>query len=272
MIVDSNTESKYRADIAYIGTEYNGYQSQQNGDSIQDRIEAAFSKFLRHPVRVRGASRTDAGVHAENQVLCFRSAVHFKESEWQYSANAILPKAIAVTHFSKVADDFDPINDSTGKIYRYRLWRGHCTFPFVRDFVWTVPREIDVEILTREINSFVGKHDFTSFCSADSDAATRVREIFQVKVEVRDHLVDIWILGGGFLKQMVRIIVGTLVDIALGKKPEGAIPQIIAQKRRGAAGQTAPPQGLTLVKILYGEKPDLELVIKDASRGYCLKV
>ena len=118
----------------------------------------------------------------------------------------------------------------------------------------------------------MGLHDFTSFCSVDSDASTKVREIYEVRVDIRDPLIDIWILGRGFLKQMVRIIVGTLVDIALGKISKASIPQILEAKKRETAGQTAPPQGLTLVKILYDEIPDLESVIRDASRGYCLKV
>ena len=263
---------KYRADLAYVGTEYNGFQSQQNGDSIQDRVEKAFSTFLRQPISIRGASRTDSGVHAENQVASFRSSVSFQEAEWQYSANCILPRDIAVRKFSMVTDDFDPINDSIGKIYRYRLWLGHCTFPFVRSFIWTVPRDIDLKCLSEQARVYVGLHDFTSFCSVDSDAATKVREIYAVKIDVRDPLIDIWVMGRGFLKQMVRILVGTLVDIAMGKKTPGSIPQILSERRREAAGQTAPAQGLTLVKILYDEIPDLESVIEEASRGYCLKV
>lgn len=268
----NNKEPKYRADIAYIGAAYNGFQSQQNGDSIQDRIEKAFSIFLRHPVSIRGASRTDCGVHAENQVIAFHSSTPFRPGEWQLSANALLPNDITVQKFSKVEANFDPIRDAQSKIYRYRLWRGHCPNPFLKPYVWGVQRQIDFSILTEEIIHFVGKHDFSSFCNKDSDAATKTREILEVRVDIRDPLVDIWIVGRGFLKQMVRIIVGTLVDIALGKKERGTIPQILQAKQRDIAGQTAPAHGLTLVKVLYDEDPNLSSVIRETSRGYCLKV
>ncbi len=265
-------EPKYRADIAYIGTAYSGFQSQLNGDSIQDRIEKAFSIFLRHPVSVRGASRTDSGVHAENQVIAFQSSTPFRPGEWLLSANALLPNDISVLQFSNAELTFDPIRDAQSKIYRYRLWRGHCASPFLKPYVWGVQRQIDLSNLADEITHFVGTHDFSSFCNTDSDAATRTREILEVRVDIRDPLVDIWIVGRGFLKQMVRIIVGTLVDIALGKKQRGTVPQILQAKQRDLAGQTAPAHGLTLVKILYDELPNLSSVIREASRGYCLKV
>lgn len=263
---------KYRADIAYVGTAYKGFQFQSNGDSVQFQMEKALSTILRHPVSIRGASRTDSGVHAEHQVLSFQSAVPFTSSDWRYSVNSILPPDISVRQIAMVPKEFDPINDSTGKVYRYRLWRGQCTFPHLRGFVWGVQREIDLDCMLRQVSDFVGTHDFTSFCSIDSDATTKVREIFEVKIDVRDPLIDIWVCGRGFLKQMVRIMVGTLVDIASGKIEPGTIPQILEAKLREKAGQTAPPQGLSLVKILYDEIPDLESVIKEASRGYCLKI
>ncbi len=267
-----NTERKYRADIAYIGTAYKGFQFQANGDSIQSQLEKAFSTILRHPVRIRGASRTDSGVHAEHQVISFCTNAIYEGSDWRYSLNCVLPKDIAIQKIAPVDPKFDPINDSIGKIYRYRLWKGQCTFPHLRPFVWGLPKDFDAESIKSEILHFLGQHDFSSFCSIDSDATNKVREIYEVKVDIRDPLIDIWVVGRGFLKQMIRIMVGTLVDIALGKIPKASIPRIIEMKKRECAGQTAPPQGLTLVKILYDERPDLESVIEEASRGYCLKV
>lgn len=267
-----NTEQKYRADVAYIGTAYKGFQFQKNGDSIQAQLEKAVSTILRHPVIIRGASRTDSGVHAENQVVTFQTAVPYTSSDWRYSLNAILPNDICVRNISMVSSAFHPINDAVGKIYRYRLWRGQCTFPHIRPFVWGIQREIDLDCLLRQAADFVGVHDFTSFCAIDSDASTKVREIYEVRVDVRDPLVDIWISGRGFLKQMVRIIVGTMVDIASGRKPSGSVPQILEAKARDAAGMTAPPQGLSLVRILYDDIPSLESVMEDASKGYCLNI
>lgn len=263
---------KYRAEVAYIGSAYKGFQFQKNGDSIQAQLERALSILFRHPVTVRGASRTDSGVHAEKQVISFSTPTSFIGSDWRYNLNAILPRDICIREISMISDDFDPINDSIGKIYRYRILRGLCTLPHLRDMVWSVNREMDLKNIQSEAVHFLGTHDFTSFCSIDSDARTKVREIFEIKVDVREPLVDVWICGRGFLKQMVRIIVGTLVDVANKKIPVGSIPRILDAKQRDLAGQTAPPQGLTLVEVLYDEIPNLENVIKEASRGYCLKI
>ena len=269
---NQNTEQKYRADVAYIGTEYKGFQFQKNGDSVQAQLEKAFSTILRHPVIIRGASRTDSGVHAENQVVSFHTAVPYMSTDWRYSINAILPKDICVRNITVASNSFHPINDSVGKIYRYRLWRGQCTFPHIRPFVWGIHREIDLDCLLEQVSDFEGVHDFTSFCAIDSDASTKVREVVEVRIEIRDPLVDIWITGRGFLKQMVRIMVGTLVDIASGRKPKGSIPQMLEVKARDAAGMTAPSQGLSLVKVLYDDIPTLESVIREASKGYCLNI
>lgn len=263
---------KYRANIAYIGTQYKGFQFQNNGDSIQAQLEKALSTLLRQPIRVRGASRTDSGVHAEEQVVSFYAKETLGSIDWRYSLNAILPKDIAVREIQAAEESFDPINDSTGKVYRYRLWKGHCTLPHVRPYVWAVPREIDFSAIEEELQSLVGIHDFTSFCAVDSDASTKVRHIFEARFEDRDPLCNIWISGGGFLKQMVRIIAGTLVDVGLGRIPKGKIPEILKQKQRDSAGQTAPPQGLSLVKVLYNEKPDLVPIMEEATRGYCIRV
>jgi tRNA pseudouridine38-40 synthase len=263
---------KYRADIAYVGTRYKGFQYQTNGDSIQAQLEKALCTLLRHPVSVRGSSRTDSGVHAEQQVVSFQSHVPLQDSDWRYSLNCLLPNDICIRQIAEVSTDFDPINDSNGKVYRYRLWRGQCTLPHLRGFVWSVPRDIDLNCLSKQVSDFEGLHDFTSFCSIDSDASTKVREVFEVKVDVREPLIDIWVCGGGFLKQMVRIMVGTLVDIGSGKMESGSIPKILHAQQRVLAGQTAPPQGLTLVNILYDDRRPLDSVIEEASRGYCITV
>lgn len=263
---------KYRADIAYIGTAYSGFQSQANGDSIQDRLEHTFSMLLRHPLRVRGASRTDAGVHAEQQVVSFQSDKTFHAEAWKYSANSLLPPDICVRSIGPVLDTFDPINDAKAKVYRYRLWRGHCYVPFFKGYVWSVPPSTDFSRLPVLIKEFVGKHDFSSFCNKDSDAASKVRTIFDVRVDLRDPLVDIWILGSGFLKQMVRIMIGTLVDIVIGNLKENKVQHILDFKKRESAGQTAPPQGLNLVRIYYEEQHSLDSVIEESARGFSWRV
>ena len=260
----------YLLKVAYVGTDFCGFQLQPSGPTIQGALERACSTFFRHPVRVVGASRTDSGVHAEGQVAVFRSQVAFEPSRWKRSLNALLPPTVKVRTITPVEHDFDPIRGARAKLYRYRIWQGHCDQPMMSPYVWDVYPPIDPRQLLREAQSIVGTHDFASFCNRDSYAVTTTREVFQVFVSEHGPLVDFWIMGAGFLKQMVRIIVGTLVDICAGRLPTGAIPEIIAAKRRSRAGLTAPAHGLALVDIYYDRVPPIESALDGAARGYCL--
>lgn len=262
----------YKAIVSYIGRHYCGFQLQPNGNTIQAELEKAFKTILRHKTSVLSASRTDSGVHAERQVLAFKSSHKLLPEDWLYRVNSVLPSDICVKSLELAKDHFDPINEAKSKIYRYRIWRGQCTNPFLKDFVWPVSRHLDLKILKEEILAFQGLHDFSSFCSADSSASTRIREILEVHIDDRDPLIDIWIRGRGFLKQMVRIIIGTLIDIDSGRIKKGSIPQILKAKNRELAGQTAPPEGLSLVDILYENEMSLITTIEKAAKGYCLSL
>ncbi|MBP6217183.1 MAG: tRNA pseudouridine(38-40) synthase TruA [Oligoflexales bacterium] len=243
----------YKACVAYKGTLFKGFQSQPDGNAIQDKLEEALQIFLRHPVRIRGASRTDTGVHAEHQVFTFRSPVKFRQIPWLRSLEALLPKDIGVWGVEAVDDRFNPIVDSKAKAYRYQLWLGYCFSPFLKDFVWSLPDDLDVEWIRDQARSLIGTHDFTSFCNRDSDALSKIRTVIDIHVDVeRFPLISIWFLGTGFLKQMVRIMVGTLVNGAQ-RKPL-VIDEILKKQDRCAAGQTAPAQGLSLMKIFYEEE------------------
>ena len=265
----------FRLDLAYRGQGFAGFQSQANGQAVQDHVERALQTMLRHQVRVRGASRTDAGVHASGQVAVFRSHQPWSR-RWLPAVNAILPAGIGVRALSPVDSEFDPIFDARAKAYRYRLWRGRCFDPFFQDFVWPLPYPIDLSLLIKCAEKFPGLHDFASFCNRDSDARTTVREIFETRVHDRGPLIDIWISGNGFLKQMIRIMVGTMVQVAGGRLPRDAISSALKICDRKAAGITAPPQGLTLVQIAFDVDCPSGLALDQltdlSDSGFCLPV
>jgi len=243
----------YRLTLGYVGGPFEGWQSQPGGTGVQDHLEKALRTMLRHDVRVAGASRTDSGVHAERQVASFRTAVPFDERKWLKSLQGLLPPEIGILEVGVAPADFHPAFSAAGKAYRYRLWLGVARNPFVLPYVWSLYQGLDAEVLAVEAQAFVGTHDYTSFCAADSGAKTRTRTVTEVAVHQSGPLVDVWVTGQGFLKQMVRTMVGTLVDIAQGRRPRGQVAEILACRDRTRAGQTAPALGLALVEVFYEE-------------------
>lgn len=262
----------YRLDLCYQGTHYQGWQSQPSETGVQDRLEHALATFLRHPVRVTASSRTDAGVHAEQQVVTFKTHVPIDPVRLSRALNSLLPKDIGVLNVQVAKPDFHPILSSLGKAYRYRLWQSEAKNPFVAPFVWKLHPRIDIATIKRLAQEFVGTHDFTSFCATDSSAKTRERTIFEMRVEERGPLVDIWIIGNGFLKQMVRAIVGTLIEFADGKHQGTSIGAMLAARDRKAGGSTAPAQGLSLVHVFYERVMSCEELIRESSQGFTVGV
>jgi tRNA pseudouridine38-40 synthase len=260
----------YRLDVAYLGTKFPGFQCQAGGSAIQDNIEHALSVFFRERTKIVGASRTDAGVHAEGQVVSFRTEQIFDEHKWLRALNALTDSDIGIRRVARAAPGFHPIYGAKGKAYRYRIWQGNCRSPFMLPFVWEVIPKIDVDLFIRSAALLVGEHDFSSFCNTDSSAKTRIRHIFEIFIDNRGPLLDVWVVGNGFLKQMVRIIVGTLVEQATGIITGESLPQILQAKSRIAAGKTAPARGLTLVEVFYEEIPPVASLIAKANGGFTL--
>ena len=251
-----STLPKYRLDLQYIGTPFLGWQSQPQGGSVQDHLEKALATMLRHPVRVTGAARTDTGVHAEQQVATFRTEVPYAERAWIKSLNGLLPKEIGIAGVRPVAHDFHPVLAARGKAYRYRVWCGVARNPWAVAHSWQVVTALDIGAMQRAAKEFVGTHDYTSFCALDSSAKTRERTVLAVDIISQGPLLEFWVIGHGFLKQMVRTMVGTLVDIGLGKFAADDLSGILAARDRRVAGRTAPAQGLALVQIFYEEIAD----------------
>ncbi|MEZ4742435.1 MAG: tRNA pseudouridine(38-40) synthase TruA [Bdellovibrionota bacterium] len=262
---------KYKIELAYFGKPFVGFQSQPCGNAIQDHLEKALGTFLAQDIRIVGASRTDSGVHAEQQIVTFSTDKPFNKFAWLRGLNALTPKEISIKDISLVDNEFHPIHSAKAKAYRYRVWLGNCWNPFVQPFVWEVIPPIDVQLLTTEASKLVGEYDFTSFCNTDTDIMTKTRKLLEVKIEQKGPLLNFWFIGEGFLKQMVRIIVGTLIDISCGKL-ETPIDLIINRQDRRLAGITAPGKGLTLVKVFYNDVAKIDALITESEQGFCQSI
>ncbi len=244
----------YKLIISYDGTHYHGWQVQPNGISIQQILEEKSQIILRHPVRIIGSGRTDAGVHALGQTAHFKTQSTLDSFRFLHSLNSLLPTDIRILSMEKVPEKFHAQYSSKGKIYWYHLNFNATASPFRRLYSLHVHEKIDLDFLKQATNCFLGTHDFTSFANEahkGSAAQDAVRTITRLDVVEEDGYVRLEFEGDGFLYKMVRNIVGTLLDIAKGKTALDEISNILAAKDRRLAGQAAPPHGLFLVKVKY---------------------
>lgn len=237
--------------IEYDGTNYVGWQRQSNGDSIQGEIEKAINKVTGEKVNLIGSGRTDKGVHAKGQVANFITKSTIPADRFKFVLNNNLPRDIAIVDSIKVAEEFHSRYDALGKKYKYLIYASPITRPLYRNFVYHVTHPLDYEEMDKAINFFKGTHDFTSFMMSNNNTKTTIRTINQFSLDRNGYLIIFSMVGDGFLYNMVRIIVGTLVDIGRGKLKSSSIPYIISSKNRKLAGHTAPPQGLYLEKVYY---------------------
>jgi tRNA pseudouridine38-40 synthase len=238
--------------IAYDGTPFAGWQSQSHGNTIQDHLESAFERVAGTAVRVHGAGRTDAGVHALAQ--CAHADVNkgLKPARWMEALNALLPPAIRVIGCQYVSNDFHARLSAEGKIYRYRIWSAAVLPPFEYRRAWHIARPIDPKIVKAAAKHFIGTHDFTGFAANRGKAEeSTVRTIYSVRVRQTGPCVTIEFDGNGFLYKMVRLIVGAVVKCALGKM---RIEDLSARLKSGPVAKArfvAPAQGLFLVRVRY---------------------
>ncbi len=241
----------YRILIAYEGTEYCGWQVQPNGLSVQEVLERVLTRIFQEAIKITGAGRTDAGVHALGQVAHFAASQQIDLHSCLRSLNALLPPAIAVLKIQKVTADFHARFSAERKIYRYHIWRNRILSPFQRRYVWHCFTALDFALLQEAAQLCVGFHDFSAFANQGGSQQNPVKNL--MRIDLLDQG-DEWVLefeGDGFLYKMVRNLVGTFVDIARGQMPVHAIPEIIASKDRKQAGRAAPPQGLFMVTVQY---------------------
>lgn len=242
----------FKVTIAFLGTAYHGFQRQDGGlKTVQGEIERAIQKLLGETVTINGCSRTDAGVHANCFVFNVFLDSTIDERGLQYGLNGVLPPDISVLSVETAPDDFHARYHCKGKEYVYLIHNSEIKSPFLADRMYRSWYPIDAEKLDRACKDFIGEHDFKAFCAAACDKDVTVRRIFDFKVERDGDTVKFTVSGDGFLYNMVRIMVGTLLFINDGKLPENAIPDIIRSCDRTSAGKTVPPQGLYLNKVFY---------------------
>jgi tRNA pseudouridine38-40 synthase len=243
---------RYKCVISYDGSSFSGYQVQPGKRTVQSELEAVLAKMHKgEPVKVSGSGRTDAGVHAKGQVIHFDSPLPIPEQKWVIALNSMLPEDIAVRSVEKVSENFHARFDAEGKEYRYVIFLSKIRDPFQRKFAYQYPYPLDMEAMKEASRYLLGTHDFTSFCSAKTEVADKVRTIEKIDFTIEGQLLTIRFSGNGFLYNMVRILVGTLLEAGAGERSPKDIPDIIAKKDRSSAGKTAPAHGLYLWEVFY---------------------
>jgi len=245
----------YKITLAYDGTDYIGWQRQPSGASIQGLLEEALRALDEREVAAAGAGRTDAGVHALGQVASFTLARATACDAIVRALNARLPEAVRVLSAEEAAASFHARFDARTKSYRYRIWNADVMPPFERRYAWHVTGALDVGAMCRAARLIEGEHDFSAFRSAGSDVPTAVRRVIASTVAGDGRLITYDVTGDGFLRHMVRAIVGTLVEIGRGRRPAEWMTAVLASRDRAAAGRTAPALGLFLARVGYDDAP-----------------
>jgi tRNA pseudouridine38-40 synthase len=249
---------KFRLTIAYDGTAYEGWQVQKIGLGVQQKVEEALARLFPSQPRVHSSSRTDTGVHALGMVAHFevpRAECTMTARKLVLAVNAWLPEDVRVLSAVKAKSEFHARFDATGKQYRYFIWNHPSMNPLVRQSAWHVPRPLDLAAMRSAARLFIGQHDFQSFAANPGyTKATTVRTLTRCDLKRSGQMLTVTIEGDGFLYKMCRGIVGTLVQVGLGKFPPGEVSTMLAQRDRQIAGMTAPAHGLVLWKVFYGKK------------------
>lgn len=237
--------------IRFDGTNYHGFQVQKNARSVCEAFQDALEAVIGARGEIKGCSRTDAGVHANMYCLSVKTAAGIPCEKLVLALNRTLPEDIAVLSAKEVAEDFHARYSCKGKQYVYKIHNHAVKDPFAPKLAYRYAYPLDADMLNAEAQDFLGTHDFTSFCSVKSDVEDTRRTITECTVGRCGDMVLFTVTGGGFLYNMVRIMTGTLLFIAMGKRERGSIPDIIAAKNRDAAGKTMPAHGLYLNKVFY---------------------
>lgn len=239
--------------IAYDGTSYSGWQIQPNGLAVQQVVENALEQLLGERVQLRSSGRTDAGVHARGMAAAFTTGKDIPLRAFVEGTNRYLPDDISIQDACFVPAAFRPIGDALAKHYRYTILNSVVRSPLDRLYSWQVREPLDLPAMTRAAGYFTGRHDFTAFRASNCVARTTVRRIDSVEISRQGEFVVIDVIGEGFLKYMVRVMAGTLVDIGRSRFSPEHVSRLLCDGDRKKAGVTAPAYGLCLMKVYYPE-------------------
>ena len=238
--------------IEYDGTHYHGWQVQPDALTIQEVIQKKIEVMTRHPVRLTASGRTDAGVHAIGQVASFATSTPIPVKGFRRGLNSLLPPDIVIKSVEEAEENFHPQFGAKRKTYRYVILNRDLPSAVYRNYSWHLPRPLDFAAMQEASQNLIGKHNFSSFQAADPEPIDPFREVFKAEWSIRKQVfLRFTIEADGFLKHMVRNIVGTLTEVGKGKISSGEFQKILLAKDRRRAGMTAPPQGLFLLEVQY---------------------
>lgn len=241
--------------IAYDGTHFFGYQIQPGKRTVQGELERVLKRMHKgKEVRVAASGRTDAGVHAYGQVIHFDTPLSLSPEQWKKALNAQLPDDIVVRSAAETDSAFHARFSAKAKEYRYNVWNAAERDVFRRHYCAWHPYPLHIDAMNEALVPLKGTHDFTGFCSAKTAMEDRVRTIYHAEVEADGPMLQFRLIGSGFLYNMVRIIVGTVLEVGQGKRSPSDIEWLLAAKDRRLAGPTAPAQGLYLWRVYYGDE------------------
>ena len=249
----------FRLLVQYDGTDFHGWQIQNGLRTVQGELTRVLSLLDGRDVQVHGSGRTDAGVHAEGQVANVQLVRDFAPEKLRNAINGNLATDVRVFSVDIVPDNFHARYSAKSKTYRYRVVHGQVRSPFWARYAHQESRSLDLERMRTVARVFVGEHDWTAFSAADSDSESRIRNVIELEISSRyddrghSDLIEFTVSANGFLRYMVRSIVGTLLAVGRGEIDESTVQRAIEEGERSLAGATAPPHGLTLVKVEYGQ-------------------
>ena len=243
---------KIKLTVSYDGTNYCGWQVQPNGTTVQEQLENAVEKVTGERVRVTGSGRTDAGVHAKGQVAHFTvEKENIPPQRFVMALNAHLPDDIKVLSSQQVSDDFDACRGAKKKTYKYSLYFADTPLPLKERYAVRLEQKVDINAIKECAKAFLGEHDFKGFCASGSSVKTTVRTIYDLIVDASEEDLTFTITGNGFLYNMVRIIVGTLIKVGEGKATKKDIEKMLETGERTLGGKTLPARALCLEKVEY---------------------
>lgn len=235
--------------LSYNGADFQGFQIQNEGRTVQYELERILKRMHKDFIRIHPSSRTDKGVHALMQYAHFDTLLSLPTNKWQHAFNSALPDDIYINEVTKINADFHSRYDCVGKAYRYKVYKAPHRDVLKRGIETHITETLDTRKMNEAAQLFIGTHDFTSFCSAKTEIENKERTMYKFEVIETDTGYEFFVIGSGFLYNMVRIMVHFLMDVGRGKRQGSEIPEIIAASDRTKAGKTAPAEGLYLEKI-----------------------